>query len=136
VPPIEVLLIHQNDDMLIVHSVYSHSWTWNDFYQALSREERLTRSANGRTVYRVLDFSETRYIPAGIVRHYGKMFRRIARPRSPFDTTVLVTSNEYVYTLGRILCRFYPKAALHIRHVPTVPEAYVLIKRLSSDGVL
>lgn len=135
-PPIEVMLIHQSDEMLIVHSIYHDPWTWHDFYGAMSQDRRITRSADGRTVYRVMDMSETRFIPSGIVGHFGRMFRRFAHTRSPFETTVLVTSNPYLHTLGRILCRFYPKAALHMRHVPTVPEAYVLIKRLSGEEVL
>ncbi len=135
-PPIEVMLIHESEDMLIVHSIYHDPWTWKDFHKALRKDRRLTRAADGRTVYRVMDLSETGFFPAGIVRHFGNMFRRLARTASPFETTVLVTSNPYLYTLSRILCRYYPKAALHVRHVPTLLEAYVLIRRLSSDSVL
>jgi len=135
-PPIDVVLIHVDDEMVIIHSVYSDPWTWDDFYNAFSREEHITRTAGGRTIYRVLDLTQTRFVPSGLFQHFRKMARRLAQAKSPYETTVIVTTNPHVLAVGTILNRLFPKAALHIRHAATVPDAYILIQRLSGDSVL
>jgi hypothetical protein len=127
--PIEVALIAEDENMAVLYCGYSDPWTWNDFYAALAQDEAISQSFNGRTLYRVVDLSETQFIPPGAVKH----FRKASRYLMNAELTVYVTTNSVVRSVGKLMGSMFPRTAPRVRHVATLAEAGELISRLTAD---
>jgi|FLYN01.1.fsa_nt_gi hypothetical protein len=133
VPPIEIMLAHEDERKIILHEEYHDPWSWDDFYAALDQERAITRTANGRTVYRVVDLRGTTFVPPGAIQHFRRASERLVQNPSPFGMTVYVTTDPFVRALGNLLRSRFPQAGRNIRRAATLPEAYLLIQRLSRD---
>jgi hypothetical protein len=127
--PIEVTLIAEDENMAVLYCGYSDPWTWSDFYAALEQDEAITHNFNGRTIYRVVDLSETQFIPPGGVKH----FRKVSSYLMNAELTVYVTTNSVVRGVGKLISSMFPRAATRVRHVATLAEAGEIISRLTAD---
>jgi hypothetical protein len=128
------MLLYDDDDFLIVHTIYTDPWTWGDFYRALARDQAITRQANGRTVYRVIDFTETKHVPPGALQHFRRARRFLFG--DPSVTTLFVATHPVMRALTQTISRMYPRYRTHARSAPSVEEAYALIERLTTSEML
>jgi len=133
-PAIEVMLLYDDDDFMIVHTIYTDPWTWRDFYRALARDRAMVRQANGRTVYRVIDFTETRHVPPGALQHFRRARRVLFG--NPSVTTFFVAAHPVMRALTQTISRLYPRYRPHARGAASVEEAYALIERLTTSEML
>jgi hypothetical protein len=128
------MLLHEDEDFLLVHAIYHDPWTWRDFYLSLAADDAITRKAEGRTIYRVLDLSATRFVPPGAVRHLRRVRHKWTQGSS--GLTVLVTTHPLLRAVVRTLSRMFPRLRPYLRHAASVEEAYSLIERLTSNELM
>lgn len=129
VSPIEVTLIAEDENVAVLYCGYSDPWTWDDFYTALAQDEAITQNLNGRTIYRVVDLSESQFVPSGAVKH----FRKASGYLMNAELTVYVTTNSVVRGVGKLMGSMFPRTAPRVRHVATLAEAGEIIARLTAD---
>jgi hypothetical protein len=128
------MLLHENDDFLIVHTVYHDPWTWRDFYLSLDADDAITGKANGRTIFRVVDLTATRFVPPGAIRHFRRVRHKWMRQSA--GLTVFVTTHPLLCAVGKTMSRLFPRTRPNLRHAATLEEAYSLIERLTTDEII
>jgi hypothetical protein len=132
--PIRVMLLHEGEEFILVHAIYHEPWTWRDFYLSLEADDAITRKANGRTIYRVLDMTAVRFVPPGAIRHFRQVRHNWMQGSS--NLTVLVSTHPLLHALTRTLCHLSPRLRPYLRHAATLEEAYSLIERLTTDEII
>jgi hypothetical protein len=128
------MLLHEDEDFMLVHTIFKDSWTWRDFYMSLAADDAIINKADGRAIYRVLDMTATRYVPAGAVQHFCRVRHKWLEGSS--GLTVFVTTHPVVRALLKTLSRSFPRIRPYLRQASSVEEAYNLIERLTSNELI
>ncbi len=132
--PIRVMLLHEDEDFLLVHTIFQDPWTWRDFYLSQAADDAITRKADGRAIYRVMDLTTTRFVPPRAINHFRRIRHKWLRDSS--GLTVFVTTHPLLRAVGQTLSRMFPHSRPNLRHAATVEEAYALIERLTRDEIM
>jgi hypothetical protein len=132
--PIRVMLLHEDEDFILVHTIFKDTRTGRDFDLSLGADDAITRKANGRTIYRVLDLTATRFVPPAAIQHFRRARHKWTQGSS--SLTMLVTTHPLLCALVKTLYRMFPRLRPHLRHAATLEEAYSLIERLTTDELI
>ncbi len=131
--PIEVTWLFEDEQMLILYGIYTDPWTWDDFDASLQYDRELTRSAGGRAVYRVLDLTQTHFVPPGATRHLRLAAEQFAHAN---HLTILVATDPLLRAMGTLMMRLFPRSLSYMRHAAKIEEASALIERLTRNELI
>ncbi len=105
---------------------FMEEWGWDDYYTATD-QGRAMISAQSHPVDVIFDFSASRIVPTGALKHFGNMFRGFADQPSNLNRMVVVGAMGLLVIIGNVLRNLYPKASANVFETHTIEEAFRLL---------
>ena len=115
-----------NDEKTILHQFYAGEWTWDD-YEASIRERTAMLDSVDHKVDVITDVSEM-IVPKDALANLSKITASSAFTHPNMGLLVIVGASRFVQIMSNIAVKFGGIKAGKIVVVPTLEEAYEVVK--------
>lgn len=115
-----------NAEHTLLIYTFSAAWDW-DHYYAVTDMGRDMIAGENHYVDVIFDFSESRLVPKGALKHFGNTFRGLSDQPQNMNRMVVVGAMGLLVIIGNVLRNLYPKATANVFEALTIEEAYGIL---------
>lgn len=114
-----------------IRYVIDRTWTWDDFYQAITLSHRMMDESAATSIILIIDMTQSNLLPQNVLSHVRNVSQR-SHPKT--GTGIVVGAGVFVQSLFRVIQRLTPERMKRMHMVKTLVEADAIIVAQQSAG--
>lgn len=126
-----IIIAWENDEKTILSHTYSGRWTLEDFHKAIDENTEQIGSVS-HTVDIVVDLSQNKWIPPGILTVAGRLVRMTPDNQ---EMTILAGADRFTQLMLKAAINIVPNAGEKFQYVPQIEDAYALLHQIHNTRV-